>query len=587
GRDSLVVLPTGGGKSLCYQVPPVAAGRLDVVVSPLISLMKDQVDALIECGYPAAALHSNQTAAERAAAFSAAESGTCRLLYVSPERLATEEFLAWLATVAPGAFAVDEAHCISHWGHDFRPEYRQLRTIRERFPGVALHAFTATATPRVREDIALQLGLREPEILVGCFDRENLIYRVVMKADVARQTREVLSRHAGEAAIVYCLSRQDTMDLATSLAASGIRAVPYHAGLPAEARRAAQEAFATERADVIVATVAFGMGIDKSDVRCVIHASIPKSIEHYQQETGRAGRDGLPAECVLFYTYADVIRWQHLLSRSAAESAGDGAEEVLPAQLALLEDMKRLAGRLECRHRALSRYFGQPYERGDCGACDVCLGEAEGMAGSTETAQKILSAVARLERGFGVGYLVSVLRGSDADLVKSRGHDALSVYGLLRDRPEKTVTSLVYQLVEQGLLTRTDGDRPVLRLNADSVAVLKGRRTVHLVEPVSRRVKKTRVEVEAAKDVDLDLFERLRRLRSDLAKERGVPAYVIFHDRTLRDLAARRPTTLAGLGSVHGMGTRKLAQFGEVLLAALAGDGGDTAPPPASDSPSG
>ncbi len=566
-RDSVVVLPTGGGKSLCFQVPPMVAGRFDVVVSPLISLMKDQVDALTDVGYPAAALHSGQTAAERAAAVRMAEEGECRLLYVSPERLAAPEFLDWLSGLSPGAFAVDEAHCISHWGHDFRPEYRRLSVLRERFPGVALHAFTATATPRVREDIVRCLSLDEPRVLVGTFDRENLVYRVLPKADTARQVRDVLARHDGEAAIVYCLSRADTEDLASTLAAAGRRAAPYHAGLPAEVRRATQEDFRQERLEVVVATVAFGMGIDRSDVRCVVHASLPQSVEHYQQETGRAGRDGLPAECVLLYSYADVMRWQHLLSRRGEEGEEDGS--VVEARLALLTEMQRLAGGLECRHRALSRYFGQAYGRADCGACDVCLSEAEGMPGATEVARKILSGVARLEQRYGVGYLVQVLRGSDSETVRARGHGSLSVHGLLADVPEKTLTNLVYQLLDQGLLDRTPGDMPVLRLNADSVAVLRGQREVRLVGPAKKPVKKSRVEEAALADVDPAVFERLRALRARLAKERGVPAYMVFGDRTLREMAARKPRTPEALRAIHGVGDRKLAEFGPVFLEAL------------------
>ncbi|HEV3416528.1 MAG TPA: RecQ family ATP-dependent DNA helicase, partial [Pirellulales bacterium] len=320
GRDSLVVMPTGGGKSLCYQVPPLVDDSLDIVVSPLISLMKDQVDGLRTCGYPAACLHSGLSAEERREVEAGLAEQKFRLLFLAPERLVNDWFLQFVARMNVRRFAIDEAHCISHWGHDFRPEYRQLSVLRQRFPQASLHAFTATATPQVRDDIVAQLGLRDPEVLVGRFDRPNLIYRILPLVDRADQTVEVLRRHEGEAAIVYCLSRKDTEQMVATLKANGIGAAHYHAGLTPEQRHRAQEAFSEERLDVIVATVAFGMGIDRSNVRCVLHSAMPKSIEHYQQETGRAGRDGLEAECVLLYTAADVIPWESLVEFSAKDA---------------------------------------------------------------------------------------------------------------------------------------------------------------------------------------------------------------------------------------------------------------------------
>ena len=577
-RDSLVVLPTGGGKSLCYQVPPLLTGRLDVVVSPLISLMKDQVDALRAVGVGAGALHSGLSAGERKAVRLAARAGDLRLLFVSPERLVTESFLDYIEGLGVSAFAIDEAHCISHWGHDFRPEYRQLALLKDRFPGAAVHAVTATATERVRDDIVRQLGLREPTVLVGTFDRPNLVYRVVPRTDASAQTAAILRRHDGEAAIVYCLSRKDTEAVAESLRAAGFRASAYHAGMTKTERDSTQDAFAAEEIDVVVATVAVGMGIDKSDVRCVVHASLPKSVEHYQQETGRAGRDGLPAECVLLYSPADQMKWDGLLARNAAE--GEEAEEALAAQRALLQHMSDYGQVLTCRHRFLSRYFGQDYDADDCGACDVCLDEVEAMEDSTVVAQKILSCVARLEQRFGVGYVVQVLRGSDTDTIRNRGHTGLSTYGILADVPEKALTNLVYQLVGQGVLGRTAGDRPILKLTRESVAVLKGELEVKLREPVTKRkVRRTRADEEAWEGVDRGLFEHLREVRRALAAERGVPAYVIFDDRTLRALARERPGTLRQMSGVRGVGEKKLADLGEVFLGEITAylAGGDRA----------
>lgn len=571
GRDSLVVLPTGGGKSLCYQVPPLVAGRTDVVVSPLIALMKDQVDGLVANGYPAAALHSLVPPDEQRAVEARALAGELRLLFVAPERLLTPGFLRLAERLPVGAFAIDEAHCISQWGHDFRPEYRQLAMLKARFPGRAVHAFTATATERVRADILAQLGLEDPLCLVGRFDRPNLSYRVRPKLDLATQIAEQLEARPGEAAIVYCLSRADTEATAERLARRGFRAAAYHAGMEGEARSRVQEAFLAERLDVVAATVAFGMGIDRSDVRLVLHAALPKSLEHYQQETGRAGRDGLPADCVLFYSAADLIRWESLLRKQALEEGGP--PEVLAAQLAALGAMQAYCNGVTCRHRALSEHFGQAYTPASCGACDVCLGELALLPESTVVAQKVLSAVARTGGRFGVGHIVAVLAGSDSEAIRRWGHDRQSTFGLLREIPRPAITQLVYQLVDQGLLDRQGGDRPILSLNETSWEVLRGQREVALVAPPARRAgREPRSAADAAswEGVDRDLFERLRALRAEIARERAVPPYIVFSDATLRELARDRPTSPAGFSRVRGVGERKLADLGPRFLDAIA-----------------
>lgn len=563
-RDSLVVLPTGGGKSLCYQVPPLMAERMDVVISPLISLMKDQVDGLRQNGYPAAAVHSGLTPAERAEIRDGVLANRYRLLFVSPERLMAASFQSFLAKRDVRAFAIDEAHCISQWGHDFRPEYRQLATLKQRFPQASVHAYTATATPRVQKDIVEQLGLNDARVLVGTFDRPNLVYRVLPARDIAAQTLQVVRRHRDEASIVYCISRKDTEAMAEFLQANGVKAAAYHAGLEKAERSRVQEAFAAEKLDVVAATVAFGMGIDRSNVRCVIHAAMPKTVEHYQQETGRAGRDALEAECVLLYTYGDVKRWERLISRSA-ENAPD-PEPVIAGQLELLQQMASFCNSAECRHRALSRYFGQRYPKDDCDACDVCLGEVDSLDDATTIARKILSGVFRLEQRFGVKHLCDVLRGGATAQITRRGHDTLSVHGILKDLSEKTIQNLIYQLIEQGILDQSPGDRPVLTLNDESRSVLRGEREIKLIDPGSGPQLAGAADSDQWEGVDRELFDELRRLRREIARERQVPAFVIFSDATLRAMAARRPTSIESMHAVPGIGAKKLAELGPRFL---------------------
>ena len=567
GRDSVVVMPTGGGKSLCYQVPPVTANRTDIVVSPLISLMKDQVDGLRACDYPAAELHSGMEPQARNEVLTGLRDGRYRLVFVSPERLLTDSFLNLIEQIGIGAFAIDEAHCISQWGHDFRPEYRRLALLKKRFPHASVHAFTATATQRVREDIASQLHLTEPAMIVGRFDRENLTYRVVPRVDVHAQTIDVVRRHRDEAVIIYCLSRKDTEAMADALMSSGITASAYHAGLSPDRRRRVQDAFAKESLNVVTATVAFGMGIDRSNVRCVIHATMPKSVEHYVQETGRAGRDGLEAECVLLYSGADVMRWRSLLRRSTEEASE--SPSTLDAQFESLERMQRFCGAARCRHRALSEYFDQSYETENCKACDVCLDETEGIEDGTETARKILSCVARVHECFGAGHVADVLVGADTERIRDRGHDQLSTFGLIKTMPKKTVMNCVFQLIDQGLLERTRDDRPVLILNEASWEVMRGNRRVSLIQAKKKVVTKTRGAVASWEGVDHGLFEHLRGVRRELADERGVPAFVIFSDASLRDMARRKPDSPDAFLEVHGVGEAKLEQFAARFLAEI------------------
>ena len=573
GRDSLVVLPTGGGKSLCFQLPALVdgpgGGRLGLVVSPLLSLMKDQVDGLVASGVPAAALNSSLTPDERQTVLRGLDDQRYSLLYVTPERLAGDGSAAFhdsLRRWGVAFVAVDEAHCISQWGHEFRPEYRQLAAVRGSLPDAAWHAFTATATGRVRDDIVTQLALRDPVRLVGSFDRPNLVYRVVPRVGLKAQVRRVVERHPREAGIIYCVSRREVESLASWLVELGHRAKPYHAGLSDPTRREHQEAFLDERIDIIVATVAFGMGIDRSDVRFVMHAGAPRSVEHYQQESGRAGRDGLEAECVLAYSPADFAKWRQMLDTSG---------ELTDSARTLLWEMERYAGGTRCRHRMLIEYFGDVYGGSDCGACDWCLHELEPVDDSVTLAQKILSAVARLRQRWGVAHVVDVLRGRVTDQVSARGHDTLSTFGLLAETPTAELRGYLDQLTSQGFLLRAGDPFPTLRLTDEGLAALRAERSLVLYRqprPVRQRDRGRRstsggTSAAASWDgVDLGLFEALRACRLDIARGRGVPPYVVFHDNTLRELARRRPSTDRALLDVHGIGARKAEDLGETVL---------------------
>ncbi|MGQ0628201.1 MAG: RecQ family ATP-dependent DNA helicase, partial [Phycisphaerales bacterium] len=510
----------------------------------------------------------------------ALQDGTLRLLLTSPEKLLTAGSLAALSRLPIGSIAIDEAHCISQWGHDFRPEYRQLAQLRAHFPGVPINAYTATATPRVRDDIVAQLSLTEPRIIVGTFDRPNLTYRVLPRVDGVRQTVEAVARHPSAASIVYCISRADTEALAAGLRAKHINARAYHAGLDATTRNRVSEDFRDERLNVVVATVAFGMGIDRSDVRLVVHAAMPKSIEGYQQETGRAGRDGLPAECLLLYSAADAIRWRQIIDRAAAENATDAAH--VAHQHAVIDQMQRLVNAPRCRHRALSEYFGQPYPADDCAACDCCLKELEAVTGSHEIAQKILSCVARCGQSFGAKHITDVLLGLANQRIREKGHERLSTFGLLAGTDRRLLGSFIDQLIDAGLLARATGEYPVLQLTPSSAAILKSERRATLMKPkadLGTSHRERRAPSAASPDADADapplsrserdLFEALRLLRRETAQRLGVPPYVVFTDVTLEELARARPSTLDAMADIRGIGQRKLQDFGASFLQAL------------------
>lgn len=560
GQDSIVVLPTGGGKSLCFQAPAVLLDGLTIVVSPLIALMKDQVDALTECGVAAARIDSSLSPQEQNDVITRVRDKTLKLLYVAPERLVSNGFLGLLRQIELSFIAVDEAHCVSMWGHDFRPEYRQLGILKQWFPKVPVGAYTATATAKVRADIGEQLHLQEPETLIGSFDRPNLVYKVHPRKDRIKQVCNVLERHRSESGVIYCIRRKDVESLSAELCAKGYRAAPYHAGMSAEQRRRNQDRFIKEKVDTIVATIAFGMGIDKSNVRYVIHTGMPKSLEHYQQESGRAGRDGLEAECILCYSGGDYGIWKSLMREM----------EPTARQIALgkLNEMYRYCTGGTCRHKTLLQYFGQDLGKPDCGACDICLGELDCLANSVETAQKVLSCVARLGERFGGSYTALVLVGSHDQHVLERQHETLSTYGLLSDYSKHTVHDWIEQLVGQNYLAK-DGEYNVLTLTEAGWELLRGQGQPRLLKPVQKPTKASKIAKDSWEGVDEGLFETLRDLRRTLAGRKGIPAYLVFGDRALREMARHRPASSEALLEIKGVGEKKRRQYGKAVLAAI------------------
>ena len=587
GGDAFVLMPTGGGKSLCYQLPALVRPGAGIIVSPLISLMKDQVDALQAAGVSAAAYNSSLEAGEARRTLATLHSGELDLLYVAPETLMTESFLSRLHEIQEGAggagialFAIDEAHCVSQWGHDFRPEYVQLGRLRGLFPGVPVIACTATADPQTRDDVRARLSLSDAPCYVTGFDRPNIRYTVVEKREPLHQLKVFLDGRPGEAGIVYCLSRKRTEEVA------GKPAAAYHAGLPAGERRRVQDAFARDDLLVVVATVAFGMGIDKSNVRFVVHFDLPKSIESYYQETGRSGRDGMPAEALLLFGLGDAAVVHSLIEGGGRGGAnGEPGYERDPEQVRVelhkLSSMVGYADGLTCRREALLGYFGEPYPA-PCGNCDTCLEPPE-TYDATEHAQMALSCVYRLRQSFGIAHVIDVLRGSESEKILRFGHDRLSTYGIGANVSRDHWQSLIRQLIHRGYLTQDIARFSVLKLTAKAQPLLHGEEALVLAKPRTRvATKKQRKAADrsaraaglAGLEVDEALFERLRALRKRLADAQRVPAYVVFSDATLAEMAARKPATEADLLEVGGVGQTKLERYGDAFLEVIAGGEG-------------
>ncbi len=562
-RDAFVVMPTGGGKSLCYQLPARLMDGVCIVVSPLISLMKDQVDAARSNGLRAAFLNSSLDLEGRRDTVGALRRGDLELLYVSPERFAMEDFGTLLRACRLSLIAIDEAHCISEWGHDFRPDYLALGALTDTFPEVPVAAFTATATLKVQDDIVRRLRLRDPLKVRASFNRPNLYYAVTPKTDAQRQILRFVLERPREAGIVYRTTRRSVDETADYLCARGIRALPYHAGLDDETRARNQEAFNRDEAQVVVATIAFGMGIDKSNVRFVLHADLPKNIEGYYQETGRAGRDGDPAHCLLLFGYGDIPKIRHFFDDIADPDEKRRAERCL-------QDVITYATTHACRRRRLLGYFGEPFAQEHCGACDVCTGRVA-RVDATRDAQIALSAIARTGQRFGAGYLVDVITGADTERIRALGHDAIKTYGVGADRDKRHWRRVIDTLLAQELAVQSEGEYPTIALTDRARPVLRGEKPFYMTEQVVEPRAKRRKAVASA-DVfapEDGLFERLRALRAEIAAELGVPAYVVFTDRTLHELAAQRPTREDQLIGIHGIGEKKRAQFGARFVQAI------------------
>jgi ATP-dependent DNA helicase RecQ len=562
GQDVFVLMPTGGGKSLCFQIPALQRKGVAIVVSPLISLMKDQVDALLVNGVRAAYYNSSLTTTAARDTLTRLHSGQLDLLYIAPERLMSPDFLQRLKTLTVSLFAIDEAHCVSQWGHDFRPDYVQLGKLRERFPNIPMIALTATADQQTRDDILHRLGMQKATCFAAGFDRPNIRYLVSDKHKPLIQLTAFLDKHRGQSGIVYCLSRKRTEQVAKRLMAAGVPTAAYHAGLSDRDRASVQEQFIRDDLQIVVATVAFGMGIDKPNVRFVVHYDLPKNIESYYQETGRAGRDGLPAEALLLYGYGDIALVKGLIDKG-------GNPEQKRVELHKLNCMTGYAEPLICRRRALLAYFGETLAS-DCGNCDICLDPPE-KYDATEDAQKALSCIYRTGQRFGMGHIIDVLRGSSKQRVTSLRHDQLSTYGIGADKSQESWGFLIRQLIHLGFVRQDISRYSILALHKSSRPVLKGEKTLLLPRPRLKQNNKLKhLKTPGRSDqYDVELFHILRQLRKQFADEQKVPPYVVFGDATLAEMSTIRPDSRESFLAINGVGIRKLDRYGNEFIAAI------------------
>lgn len=560
-KDVVAVMPTGGGKSLCYQLPSIMMKGTAIIISPLISLMKDQVDAAIENGISAAFLNSSQSAQEMSDVFQQLKNHALNLLYIAPERFAKKSFFEMLKTVNVSLFAIDEAHCVSEWGHDFRPDYLSLCDLTHKFPHVPVSAFTATATPRVQDDIINKINLRSPFIIRASFNRQNLFYQVKVKAGIESQILDFLKEHVDEPGIIYRTTRDSVSRLTEFLVNNGISVLPYHAGLDPEERKTNQEAFSRDKVTVIVATIAFGMGIDKSNVRFVIHADLPKNIEGYYQETGRAGRDGESADCILFFSRSDIPKIRYFIDQMA-----NGNERLISMEQ--LNQIIRYASHNVCRRKQLLEYFGENYSDVNCGACDICMGNVEKIDITTD-AQILMSAISRTGQYFGIKHIIDVVAGADTKRIRELKHNEIKTYGAGRHKEKKHWHFIVDELLAQDAIVQNGGQYPVLALTKEGTDILLGRKKIEGLKREEKQKKPKAFKASGFEPYDEDLFGRLRVLRKKLAEEHKVPPYIIFSDMTLHEMCVYYPSTLNDMRMISGVGDTKLERYGADFISEI------------------